>query len=510
MVEPSRLPDRSRRADTDRRVRPTPHRQAARDAGRPSRQDWQRTLDPTESGWRLTALLAFVAVGGLYLVQAVRTPAKGLVGALLLPLVVVAGLGMVSALARVTAVPFDLIGIAGTGLGLRLVGAYARFTNPVDAATYHREGERLAAAYRAFDFSADPLRPVPGTGALRIASGVVHMVTFDDFFLSLLVFTLGSFAGACLFVRALHVGFPEADLHRYAMLLFLLPSLVFWPSSLGKEAWMILGLGIFALGAAHLYSGATGRGTAELALGLALTTLVRPHVSVLALAALGVGFLGTGTDRTRVRTTARVIGVLLLVLGGAILARSTADRLQLERLGTEEVMTAQERTVQITTSGESAFDPVVANDPVSYGLAAVTVLFRPLPGEVPSLEGLLTSTESLFIAGLLVVSIPRFRGFWRNLRQHHYLLLSVTFTLGFIWAFSAIGNFGILTRQRSQVLPFFLVLAALPPVVHRAASWRDRLRPGRRAGGTAASGDDAGPDRSTGLPPRQVRPGARH
>jgi hypothetical protein len=31
-----------------------------------------------------------------------------------------------------------------------------------------------------------------------------------------------------------------------------------------------------------------------------------------------------------------------------------------------------------------------------------------------------------------------------------------------VYAFSAIGNFGILTRQRTQVLPFVLVLAALP------------------------------------------------
>ena len=32
----------------------------------------------------------------------------------------------------------------------------------------------------------------------------------------------------------------------------------------------------------------------------------------------------------------------------------------------------------------------------------------------------------------------------------------------FIWAFSGFGNFGILARQRVLMLPFFLVLLALP------------------------------------------------
>jgi hypothetical protein len=32
----------------------------------------------------------------------------------------------------------------------------------------------------------------------------------------------------------------------------------------------------------------------------------------------------------------------------------------------------------------------------------------------------------------------------------------------FVIAFSSIGNFGILTRQRTQVFPFVLVLLAVP------------------------------------------------
>jgi hypothetical protein len=40
----------------------------------------------------------------------------------------------------------------------------------------------------------------------------------------------------------------------------------------------------------------------------------------------------------------------------------------------------------------------------------------------------------------------------------------------FIVAFSSIGNFGILARERCQLLPFFLVLLAVPGVRGRRPS----------------------------------------
>jgi hypothetical protein len=40
----------------------------------------------------------------------------------------------------------------------------------------------------------------------------------------------------------------------------------------------------------------------------------------------------------------------------------------------------------------------------------------------------------------------------------------VVYSLLFVFAFSSIANFGILARERTQVLPFFLVLLAVPAV----------------------------------------------
>jgi hypothetical protein len=41
---------------------------------------------------------------------------------------------------------------------------------------------------------------------------------------------------------------------------------------------------------------------------------------------------------------------------------------------------------------------------------------------------------------------------------------AAAYSVGFVMAFANIGNFGILVRQRTQLLPLFLVLLCLPPV----------------------------------------------
>jgi hypothetical protein len=43
----------------------------------------------------------------------------------------------------------------------------------------------------------------------------------------------------------------------------------------------------------------------------------------------------------------------------------------------------------------------------------------------------------------------------------------VVYGLLFVVAFSSIGNFGIIARERVQLLPFFLVLLAAPGVAAR-------------------------------------------
>jgi hypothetical protein len=78
------------------------------------------------------------------------------------------------------------------------------------------------------------------------------------------------------------------------------------------------------------------------------------------------------------------------------------------------------------------------------------------------LQALIASVEGLVMLCLLLASIARLRSVPRLARDRPYIMLALVYTLLFCMAFSSLGNFGILTRQRVQLLPIALVLLALP------------------------------------------------
>ena len=80
----------------------------------------------------------------------------------------------------------------------------------------------------------------------------------------------------------------------------------------------------------------------------------------------------------------------------------------------------------------------------------------------------------------------RLRGLARQMRRQPYVAYCMGITLTFIFAFSAFSNFGILARQRVQVLPFFLALLCIPVwqregVVSPEEALAGRVEPARNA-----------------------------
>jgi hypothetical protein len=81
---------------------------------------------------------------------------------------------------------------------------------------------------------------------------------------------------------------------------------------------------------------------------------------------------------------------------------------------------------------------------------------------------------------LLVLTLaawPRLSGLPTLLRRNPWLVFAVVYTLAFVIAFSGFSNFGILARQRVLMIPFFLVLLALPrPLPKEKKITRDATR----------------------------------
>lgn len=411
---------------------------------------------------------------------------------LVFPAVVVAGLAMVRALDR-RLPDLALAGILATGLGVRLVGMWYRYKEAADGLEYHTYGTELAASYRSFDFGAEVGRSIPGTGTVRMVSGLVHAVTFDDLASSYAVFTLAAFAGALLFVRAASVAVPGADIRRYALLVMLWPSLALWPSSLGKEAPMVFGLGLASLGAAHLLTHRPGRGTALLVAGLIPVGFVRPHVGLLVVVSLGLAAILRRRPEGGALVALRIAAAVVALVGGLFLVDATAKRFDVDQLGTGDVQSTLVFTADRTSTGAATFDPVVVTSPVQYPLAVVTVLLRPFPTEAGGLEGVATSAEAMALLVLLASSAARLRTALERMRRDAYLLYATAFVALFCYAFAAIGNFGILARQRTQVLPFLLVLVCMVPVATKR--WTSYLAERRRRSALVPGA------RSTAAPP---------
>jgi len=434
--------------------RPRARARRARSGG-PQPLAWAGTLAP----------IALLVALGLFTWGHFNAPRPTGAGLLVIPVICAIAYPIIRRMAAAEP-DFDLAGVAWLALGLKLAATYFRILGGVDALSYDNEGARLAESFRQFDFTVAAGRSIPGTGTVRYSTGLVHLFTNSSYVGTFLLYSFVAFCGLLLFYRAFAIGIPGGHRRRYALLVFFWPSLLFWPSSIGKESLMVFGLGLASLGAARILA-RMPRGLVWFLAGVAVAGLVRPHVALIVITAMLVGLVFRAPiGNSWSAGAAKVLCIAVLLVLGAVVAGATARLLDLEDVsGTNLVNEALNQTEAQTAQGGGEFTPARVVSPVDYPWALVTVLFRPLIIEVSSPLGALSAIEGMVLAGLGLWSLIRFLRHVGRIRQSAYLAYALTFVLTFCYLFSAIANFGILTRQRSQVLPFVMVCLALPQYV---------------------------------------------
>jgi len=249
---------------------------------------------------------------------------------------------------------------------------------------------------------------------------------------------------------------------------FFLPSMVFWPSSVGKEAWMTTMLGLGAYGLARLLTQKRFAYVAIIAATAGLT-IVRPHVAAIYAAGMAGAFLlrRTKGGGGKVR---KVLGLIVLAVVVGLVMRQLQSFFGLEEgLDAQEVF---ERTADRSAQGGSRFDANQPTSIVDLPWALVTVLFRPFLFEARTAAGAFTALEGTVLLGLFAWSIPRLVRLPRMVIARPYVGFVLIYSLVFVFAFSSISNFGILARQRTQLLPI-AVVALTVPIDARFRSRRD-------------------------------------
>jgi hypothetical protein len=329
-----------------------------------------------------------------------------------------------------------------------------------DSVEYDKEGARLAFGYRRADFHIVLHAGSAGTHFVDQLTGWIYTATGPSAVLGFIVYSWLSFLGLYLFYRAFTLAFPSGDHYRYAKFLFFLPSLVYWPSSIGKDAWMIFGLGTAVYGTARLLTSQRG-GFLLLGLGLWATAAVRPHITLAIMASVLIAYV-LRRSRTSLSVVGKVVGVALIVVASVLVLSKAEQFFRLGSVNGEAATSVLDEAQSRTNQGGSAFAGHPVRSPIDLPLATVTVLFRPLPFEVHNAQTAIASLESTIFLGICILSAGRLRTIPRELFRSPFVAMAVTYTLIFIIAFSNINNFGILARQRVQLFPMFLGLLALP------------------------------------------------
>lgn len=343
-----------------------------------------------------------------------------------------------------------------------------------DSQRYDASGATIANAFYRGELPLRSLLPSEiGTPFVDQFTGLLYTVIGPTRPGGFLVFSWIAFWGLFFFHRAALIGFPEADQRRYALLLFFLPSLLFWPSSIGKEALMLFGLGASAYGAARLLERRRWW-WASLAVGLGATSLVRPHVTAVVLGSIALAFVfrRSGKRPPIFGPTVRLIVVAGLIVLTAFALGQAADRIlpqyaDTETSGVEAVGALVDRASAGTDEGGSQIDRPLPTNPLDYPYAAFTVLFRPTIFEANSLSTAVAAVETMIVLVLFVVSWRRLANLPAVVFRRPYVLMALVYTGIFAFAWSSFSNLGALARQRVQVWPFLILLLAIPLVLEK-------------------------------------------
>jgi hypothetical protein len=299
---------------------------------------------------------------------------------------------------------------------------YRLYGDGSDAHAYDTAARAIAERLRSGTFDGVPeiARTVPfdtgrhwaaSTNTIRLAGGAIYAVTGPSTRCGFVACSWIGFWGLYLFGRAFRIAMPEQHGRGYARLLFM-PSVVFWTSVIGKEAWTVFSLGLGALGVARTLAGPRRVGIPLALTGAGLAVLARPHTPAM----LGPGF-------------------------------SSALAGDKER----------------TASGGSRFDPPALRHPGDLPRVAASVLFRPHPLEARNAVGFAAAAEGTALVALSIVRARWILAALASAPRRPYVAF-VLVSVGILVAMLArISNFGLLARQRVALTPFYLVLVSIPP-----------------------------------------------
>lgn len=379
-----------------------------------------------------------------------------------------------------------------------------------DWTRYVHQGALLADNWRAghFTTAGTGIGGLVGLGMVSVIGGVVMTVVGPDQLATFLVFAWLAFAGTVCFYRAFSITFPEADRRRYAVLVFFFPSILFWTADLGKESIILVSMGVASLGIARVLARLPG-GYLLVVAGTAIGAGVRPDELLVLVVAFVVAFpfRRVAGDRplTAVQRGASVVFLGALAAVVWLFAAQVLHHVGGASLGSLSAVAARNQG-QGTGFGSSGVS--YHANPLSYPVDVYHVLFDPLPFSAHSTTQLLAAAENTVILVVLLASLRQLRLVLRAGRQRAYVIVCLVYSVVFVYLFAALGNLGLITRERTLLLPFLLVLFSVPvsPAGAEPYPWERRRSVVDTSRGSSPTGQGDGDRPASGADPWVAAP----
>jgi hypothetical protein len=267
----------------------------------------------------------------------------------------------------------------------------------------------------------------------------------------------------CSFVGLIgvYVFYRAAELHtgrssrRLFLVLVAFPSILFWSSILGKDPIILFAVAVHALGLVMWQQSHSLRAIVVALLGLLMAAAIRQWLAPILLAPLALIVLRFAS---RWRTKALVAGALLT--SGAIFVLAISSLFQISSPpGAIQTINLLSRA---WATGGSAQEDIQVFSGIGSLVAflprgAFTALFRPLPGEIGNVFGLLAGLEN---AGLLALTAIALRRLQRDFLRDPMVCwgLGVVMTWVVVYAFISYQNLGSAVRFKVQILPVLLLI----------------------------------------------------
>lgn len=365
-----------------------------------------------------------------------------------------------------------------------------------------------ALAHSGFNLNYAHVNGIVGDGMVSIITGVVFRIIGVNQLGVFLVFSWFAFLGLIFFYRAFSLTFAGANTRRYAILLFFLPSLIFWTADVSKEAIMSFSLGLCAYGAAKILARRRG-GFVFLIVGGAIGAPVRANELLLLMAGFAVAMLILPAGPRRNLGGIRRLGSIIFL--GALLAASLFITLHylVHQSGSLSLDTLAKGNRGASTPGAVSSAVTYSSNPADFPKDVYVVLFDPLIIKAHGSGQRLAAMENLIIIGVILSSMRQLRIVIRAAFARPYVMLCGIYSVAFCYAFAALGNLGLITRERTLLFPFLLVILCIPrspkgepPEFEWELRRRARLER-RRMGESSMT-----PTRTTARSPVRVKPKA--